>query len=97
MRGGAKGGKIRAGRGTRRGDVQDFINDTTRGPAGPYMYSGDNDTRERQRKETVTKAAERRHLKKRTRVLRGMKGLEGGTVALWQRRSTGPESRRRAI
>ena len=43
------------------------LNSPARSPAGPF--SGDGDTREKKRRETVTKAAERRHEKKRTREL----------------------------
>ena len=42
---------------------------------GPF--SGDDDTRERKRRETVTEAAEKRYLKNRTRE----GGPKGGAVA----------------
>ena len=74
------GGKKRAGGG---GGVQDgSINDTARAPAGPY--SGDDDTRERKRRETVTKPAERRHEKKRAR--------EGDSLEDTARGPAGPHS-----
>ena len=41
------------------------LNSPARGPAGPF--SGNGDTREKNRRETVTKAAERRREKKRAR------------------------------
>ena len=76
---GTEGGQERVGArgGAHRGDVQDdFINGTAWGPPGPY--SGDDDTRERKRRETVTEAAEERYLEERTR--------EGGSKGeQWQR------------
>jgi hypothetical protein len=51
------------------------LEDTARGPAGPH--SGDDDTRERQRRETVTVTREKRHLKKRIRE----GGSKGGALA----------------
>ena len=48
-------------------------------PAGPL--SGDDDTRERQRRETVTEATEKRQKKKRSRE----GGSKGGREEQWQR------------
>ena len=73
---GTEGCQERAGGGAHRGDVQDdSINDTARGPVGPH--SGDNDTRERKRMETVTVTKEKRYLKKRTQE----GGSKGGALA----------------
>ena len=76
QREGAEGSEERAGGGTHRGDVQDdFVNDTARGPAGPH--SGDDDTRERKRRETITEATKKRQKKERSRE----GGSKGGAVA----------------
>ena len=53
------------------------MNGPSRDPAG--SYSGDDDTRERKRRETVTEAAEKRYLKKRTRE-GGSKGIAVATA-----------------
>ena len=62
QREGTEGGQERTGGGAHRGlrgDVQDdFINGPARGPAG--SYSGDDDTRERKRREAVTEATKKR-------------------------------------
>ena len=76
QREGAEGGQERTGGRTHRGDVQDdSINGTARDPAG--SFSGDDDTRDRQRRETVTETREKRYLKKRTRE----GGSKGGALA----------------
>ena len=60
----------------------DSINDTARGPAEPF--SGDDDTRERKKRETVTEAAEERYLKKRTRRrIEGRTGLLANIMPLF--------------
>ena len=51
------------------------MNSAARGPAGPH--SGDDDTRQRKGRETVTETREKRYLKKRTRE----GGAKGGALA----------------
>ena len=71
-----EGGQERTGGRTHRGTVQDdFINGTAWDPAG--SFSGDDDTRERQRRETVMETMEKRLKKKRSRE----GGSKGGAVA----------------
>ena len=76
QREGLEGGQERTGGGAHRGDVQhDSLKGTAWDPAG--SFSGDDDTRERQRRETVTATRERRYLRKGSRE----GGSMGGAVA----------------
>ena len=76
QREGAEGSEERAGGGAHRGDVQDDpLSGAARDPAG--SFSGDEDTRQRKRRETVTETREKRYLKKRIRE----GGSKGGALA----------------
>ena len=66
QREGAEGSEERAGGGAHRENVQDDpLSGAARDPAG--SFSGDEDTRQRKRRETVTETREKRYLKKRIR------------------------------
>lgn len=75
QREGAEGGQKRTGGRAHRGNVQDDSIDPAWDPAG--SFSGDDETRDRQRRETVTETREKRYLKKRTRE----GGSNGGALA----------------
>ena len=66
QREGSEGGQECTGGGAHREDVQhDSLKGTAWDPVG--SFSGDDDTRERQRRETVKATKERRYLRKRSR------------------------------
>ena len=98
---GRAGGSIREGGkkhdGSERGTQDGSLNSTARGLAGPF--SGNDDTRERKRRGTVTKVAERRQEKKRTRELedtaRGPAGPYGGDDDTRERKKMETKQRRR--